>query len=121
MGRDLNKTIDNWSIFHVNIRNLDARRASLESILNKHKFSTVILNETHFQGGRKVKLPNYLTYTRNRIGKACGGISTSVINSESSNCVKVDKGKDQNEFILTRHSQFETPINVRNIYGQQEC
>ena len=30
-------------------------------------------------------------------------------------------GVENNEFIITRHSQFSTAINVINIYGNQEC
>ena len=64
----------------------------------------LILNETHLHGRRKVDIPGYVTYTRNRIDKASGGISTSVIDKDSAKCVRVDEGNDDNEFILTRHS-----------------
>ena len=63
----------------------------------------------------------YQTYNRNRINKACGGISTSVAIKDAHDCVRLEEGKDANEYILTRHSQFEKPINVLNIYGNQEC
>ena len=66
-------------------------------------------------------LPGYLTYTRNRCNQSSGGISTSIITSEASDCVRVEEGKDNNEFLLTRRSQFDRPINVLNLYGQQEC
>ena len=33
----------------------------------------------------------------------------------------IEEGMDENELIVTRHSQFMTPINIINIYGQQEC
>ena len=36
-------------------------------------------------------------------------------------CCIVDEGKGENEFILMRHSHFEIPVNVLNMYGQQEC
>ena len=49
---------DKWCIYHTNIRNLDSRRASLESILTNNIYSVVTINETHFQSGRKVVLPN---------------------------------------------------------------
>ena len=89
--------------------------------MSSNKSSILILNETHLQGRRKVNIPGFVSYTRNRIDKAYGGISTSVTNSESTFCVRVEEGIDDNEYILTRHSQFEPPINILNIYGQQEC
>ena len=80
-----------------------------------------MLNETHFQAGRKVQLNKYASYSRNRNDKAAGGISTSVLNNDAPSCIRVAEGKDDNEFIVTRHSQFETPVNIINLYGQQEC
>ena len=68
-----------------------------------------------------MKLPGYVTYTRNRVDKASGGISTSVIDDDASNCIRVEEGSDDNEFIVTRHSKFATPVNIINMYGQQEC
>ena len=49
-----------------------------------------------------------------------GGISTSVIDGEHSYVVKTAEGADKDEFIVTRHGHFQTPINVINIYGEQE-
>ena len=31
------------------------------------------------------------------------------------------EGDDDDEFLITRHSQFVTPVNIINIYGEQEC
>ena len=45
---------DEWTLYLTNIRNLDSKRTSLESILSVNQFSVVIINETHFQSGRKV-------------------------------------------------------------------
>ena len=112
---------DKWSIYHTNIRNLDCRQTSLEAIISNNNYSIVTINETHFRSGRKVTLPNYFTYTRNRTDKASGGISTSIRCNESSECIRVEEGKEENEYILTRHSQFKRPINILNLYGQQEC
>ena len=50
-----------------------------------------------------------------------GGICTAIREDEAQFCLKVDEGQDQDEFIITRHSQFRKPINVFNIYGEQEC
>ena len=49
-----------------------------------------------------------------------GGISTSIKNQDAMHTLKVKEGSDDDEFLITRHSQFVTPINVFNIYGEQE-
>ena len=112
---------DEWSLYLTNIRNLDTKQSSLEAILANKVYSLVIVNETHFQSGRKVQLPGYITYTRNRSDKNAGGISTSVKDIDAPSSVRVEEGRDENEYIVTRHSQFEPPINVINVYGQQEA
>ena len=98
----------------IKLEKFDCRLTSLKAIINVHKFSVIVLNETHFQAGRKMDLQGYTSYTRNRTERISGGISTSVANSESEYCVRVDEGIGRNEFLVTRHSQFVTPINVIN-------
>ena len=101
-------------MYHVNINNLDAKNISLKSTLSNHSYSLVTLNETHCKAGRKVVIPDYLTYTRNRVDKACGGIATSIKLSDAHNVVRIDEGKEDNEFIVTRHGQIDSPINIIN-------
>ena len=119
--KDKNVSTKTWSILQTNIRNFDSKKESLNSILSNNSFSLVIYNETHFRSGRKAKIPNYVTYCRNRVDKSSGGIATSVKEEDAKYCVRIDEGKSDNEFIVTRHSQFMVPINVINVYGQQEC
>ena len=33
----------------------------------------------------------------------------------------MSEGKESNEYIITRHNQFAIPINVINVYSEQEC
>ena len=99
-----NKVSDEWSLYHINIRNLDARLASMESILAVNAFSVVTINETHFHAGRKVILSGYTSYSRNRVDKASGGIATSVLESDSPNCLRVEEGINQNEFLVIPNS-----------------
>ena len=65
-------------------------------------------------------LPGYKSYTRNRKGKSHGGIVTSSLSSETNECLKISEGDETNEYIVTRHSQFVIPINVINVYFEQE-
>ena len=106
---------DMWSLYHVNVNNLDSRYLSLKSILANNKYSVVTINETHLQSQRKVELPDYLTYSTNRVERNAGGIATAVEMSDAANCVRVEVGTDNNEYIVTRHDQFEVPINVINM------
>ena len=39
---------------------------------------------------------------------------------DAQSSVKVDEGISDNEFLVTRHGQLDVPINVINVYGQQE-
>ena len=49
-----------------------------------------------------------------------GGIATAIRNDESKFCLKVDEGENNDEYLITRHGQFMKPINICNIYGEQE-
>ena len=49
-----------------------------------------------------------------------GGIATAIKNDEFIHALKVKEGETDNEFLITRHGQFVAPINILNIYGQQE-
>ena len=40
---------------------------------------------------------------------------------EIGSSLKVDEGKEELEMIVTRHDQFTPPLNVINLYGEQEC
>ena len=65
-------------------------------------------------------MPGYQSYSRNRKGKAKGGIATCILNNESKHSLKVAEGENNNEYIITRHSQFMIPVNIINVYGEQE-
>ena len=39
---------------------------------------------------------------------------------DSDNTLKVKDGPDNDEYVITRHSQFSIPINVVNVYGETE-
>jgi hypothetical protein len=49
-----------------------------------------------------------------------GGVSTSVVDEEKLYVVKTAEGSADDEFMVTRHGNFINPINVVNIYGEQE-
>ena len=49
-----------------------------------------------------------------------GGVATAVANDDCDDVLKVSEGKETNEYIITRHSQFQRPVNIINIYGDVE-
>ena len=69
---------------------------------------------------KKVEMPGYTSYSRNRKDKSHGGIATCVLDSEKKYCLKIGEGKESNEYIITRHNQFKIPINIVNVYGEIE-
>ena len=113
---------DKWCIYHTNIRNLDSRRASLESILTNNIYSVVTINKTHFKSGRKVVLVNYVTLTINRVDNASGHISTSVLSSvwkikvfNFDNMVE----KENCDFPFQSKPHFHSNLNI-NLHQHQD-
>ena len=90
---------------------------SFESIIGSFEPKVNLINicETNLQFNRKLNIPGYQCYTRNRSDKNQGGIASCVVQSEEDHCLKVSEGKKSNEYLITRHSQFSTAINVINI------
>ena len=111
-----------WTLYHLNFRGYNSKRISFEAILDTFDNKPNYLNicESNFVSEKKMKIPGYQSYSRNRRDRMSGGIVSSVLLEDSHNCLKVSEGKDANEYILTRHSQFHPPINVLNVYGAQE-
>ena len=72
------------------------------------------------KSNKKSKIPGYLCFNRNRQCVNGGGIATCVKSKEALNTLKAFEGTDDNEILITRHSQFKIPINVVNICGEVE-
>ena len=49
-----------------------------------------------------------------------GGVATAVIEDEKASTIKIMEGENKDEFIVSRHGQFQRPVNVINYYGEQE-
>jgi exonuclease III len=57
---------------------------------------------------------------QNNREKAKGGVATVVSNYLQPHTVRVCEGKEEDEYIITRLDHVVPPINIVNIYGQQE-
>ena len=110
----------NLNIIHSNIRGLNSKVLSLQSIMKVKDADVVIVNETQLVGKKKVEIPGYKCYQRNRTGIGGGGISTYVRNSLVKDTLELFKGAENDEILITRHSQFHIAVNVINFYGSQE-
>ena len=108
-------------IFFQNVRGLSSKTTSLNKIVNTDlPCQLVILNETALKFKNKPKIDNFKSFSRNRQNQAMGGIATLVHNSLEGKCMKIAEGSDNDEFIVTRHTNFLVPLNIVNVYGEQE-
>ena len=107
-------------MFHSNIRGYNSKKSSLNNIISIVNPNVITLNEVGLRGKKKCSINGYNTYTRNRQKQSMGGIATGIRKDESKFVLKVEEGENDDEFIITRHSQFLKPINIINCYGEQE-
>ena len=119
--KNLNKTDKSWSILHTNIRGFTSKKKSLKNIINQIRPNVVTINEVGLRKDKKVALLGFNCYTRNRkTNENMGGVATAVVEDEKSSTLKMLEGENKDEFIVTRHGQFQRAINVINYYGEQE-
>ena len=110
---------DKFSIYHTNIQSVHSRKVSLQSIVNTFNSDLVTINETNLKKNAKLHMDGYKCFSRNRKNAAMGGVTTAVKEKHFQNTLKVNEGEKE-EYIITRHSQFQPAINVINHYGTQE-
>ena len=110
-----------WTLYHLNCRGFQSKKKSLDAIMGHVKANIITLNETCLRKRQKTNIVNYKSFNRNRCtGQIMGGVSTSVANDEKDFAILTKEGLDRDEFIVTRHCNFDTPINIVNVYGEQE-
>ena len=108
-------------ILQTNIRGFHSKKLSLEAIVESKNADIVIINETHLKGSKKTSLPGFTTFCKNRDSVDGGGVATCVRNTLMKDTLKICDSNEYDEIIITRHSQFQTAINIINVYGMQEC
>ena len=111
---------NSWTILHNNVRGIESKQDSLVSIVNLVQPNVITLNETFLKKNKKPRIYGYFSYAHNRSNKSMGGVATCIANKEIANTVSMKYGEGDDEFIITRHNQFYTPINIVNLYGEQE-
>ena len=110
---------NNFSIFHSNVQSINGRLGSLQAIVNALDVDLVTLNETNLNGNKKFTLEGFKTFFRNRKEGNMGGIATAIREKYAIDTLKVSEGVSE-EYLVTRHAQFDPAINVINLYGAQE-
>ena len=111
---------DKFSIYQINIESAKSKLDSLQSIVSSLNVDLVTICETHLKKNDKFALEGYKCFSRNRQNTAKGGVATCVHEDFALNTLKVSEGADHDEYIVTRHGQFDPAVNVINLYGNQE-
>ena len=120
VNSDSNDSNNVFSVLHNNCRGALSKLNSIETISKSLKVQVITLNEINLQKNRKLKINGFKTFSRNRKEGRMGGVATLVLENEEDETMKVTEGKETNEYVITRHGQFQRPINIINIYGDVE-
>ena len=78
-----------FKIFQTNIRGFHSKKLSLEAIVESKKADILIINETHLKGNKKISLPGFTTFCKNRDFVDGGGVATCVRNTLMKDTLKI--------------------------------
>ena len=116
-GEPMSSSSISMKIIQSNCDGLRSKKESIKEILEVEAPDVLLLNDTALKGNRKVKIPKYFSYTKNR-DKAKGGVATVITDNLKNNTIKVDEGRDGDEYIITRYDHVKPAMNIVNIYGK---
>ena len=116
--KDKSKTVE-MKFIQTNCDGYTSKQESFDDIVKDENPDVMVINDTALKGNRKVKIPYYFSYNKNR-EKSKGGVATVIANYLKPNTVKVAEGKNDDEYIITRFDNTIPAINLINIYGEQE-
>ena len=109
-------------IFTNNIRGFTSKQESVEEdIVKKLRPDVINLSETLKRNNSKIKINDYITFSKNRSDEGGGGISTSIKNSLKTNATKVVDDNENDEFMVTRLDHVKPALNIVHIYGRIEA
>ena len=103
----------------VNLRGYRSKETSLKKILTKVRPSMIAMTKTLLSGNRKVALPPYVSWDKQRKEKGGGGVSTAVSSEYSNYTVGAGEGREDDEYLITRVEGFKPALTVINCYGEQ--
>ena len=117
--RGKGKGNEDFSVLLTNLRGYKSKQMSLKKIVKRIKPKVVVMNETQMSGKMRVVLEPYQTWTKNREGKAGGGIATAVAPGLKDFAMGAGEGEQGDEWMVTRLDCFTPALNVVNCYGEQ--
>ena len=111
--RNVNSKIvsEDFKVYLVNIRGAKSKLVSLQSIADDQQVNPSVINlvETNLKKTSKLNVEGFKCFNRNRQNKNMGGVATLVRNVDLKDLVKVSEGSGENEYIITRYSQYTVP------------
>ena len=107
-------------LYHLNIRGFKSKQKSLEKIIKNLSAKIITLNETGLRFKQKPNFPDFVSFNKNRSTQIMGGVATLVKMKDKDKFVKIAEGENNDEYLVTRHSNFIKPLNIINVYGEQE-
>ena len=108
-----------FTLLISNIRSYKSKSVGLKGVLHSIRPNLILLSEVNLPKNVKPDLDGYLTYYHKGTQKHMSGISTSIDEKSAPFSVCIKDGGEQ-EFLITRHAEFNPPINVINYHGEQE-
>ena len=111
-----------FTVYFSNIRGVTSKKVSLQNIVSNPEVNAdlIALVETNLKKSKKLDIDGYNCINSNRQSGNMGGVATLFKSNDKNHVVKITEGTEGNEFLITRHCNFKFPINVINIYGEQE-
>ena len=105
------------NVLTTNICGLKSKTGSLTNILHENNIDIACVSETHFEGDAIPEIKGYITYHRNRIQKAKGGICMFIKKEYEQWVVKMESGLDANEYFVCKLGCFEPELVLVLQYG----
>ena len=126
--RDSNSSQSHLSDFRMkkiriltsNIRGYHSKRESFQAIMTRENIDIAAICETFMSGNRYPELAGYTSYFRNRPRRAMGGIALLIRDELARYAVKVDEGKEENEFLIVKWTNCSPNLVIAVYYGNQK-
>ena len=100
-----------------NCRGWFGKRESIQTIVASESIDLLVLCETLTSGKRYPELQGFTTYFRNRPKRHGGGVAVLIREEKAKYVVKVDEGKEQNEYFGIKFSNCDPNLVIFVYYG----
>ena len=114
----LNFRTVNLRIMSSNLRGWYGKKEALETISASESLDVIALCETFTTGKRHPVQQGFVTYYRNRLQRANGGVALMIREDKAKYAVKVSEGRGDNEFFGVKFTNCDPNIVIFVYYGQ---